>query len=388
MNAQLLCALIALAWSGAAGVVAIALLSLRRQRSLRTSLIAVAGVSVIAVVAGIIGAARMMFVSAHDFAVTLLVSGVAALVGLVVALVVAGHIMRDVGVLVDGAAQLAEDGADSPARTIAMPRTKELRLVGLELQRTSDRLTASRARERAAEAARRELVSWVSHDLRTPLAGIRAMAEALEDNVADDPARYHRQIRHEVDRMARMVDDLFELSRIQSGALSLQRARVGLSELVSDVVAGARPVAEARGVRLAGSLETPEAGVMLDADSARLGRVLANLVINAIRHTPSDGTVCITAVAEGSDAVFSVSDECGGIPADDLDRVFEPGWRAAAARSPQWEVESAAGIGAGAGLGLAIARGLVNAHGGALTVTNARNGCRFEARVPVNAPAG
>src|SRR6185295_13213785 len=106
------------------------------------------------------------------------------------------------------------------------PRTRELAEVSEELVRTGRRLTEAAARQRRLEASRRELIAWVSHDLRTPLAGLRAMVEALEDDVVDDPARYHRQIRREVDRLSRMVDDLFELSRIQSGALTLTLERV------------------------------------------------------------------------------------------------------------------------------------------------------------------
>ena len=118
---------------------------------------------------------------------------------------------------------------------------------------TSERLAESRAREARLEESRRELVSWVSHDLRTPLAGLRAMTEALEDGMAEDPARYHRQIRAEVDRMVRMVDDLFELSRIHAGMLRLEPEPLLLGDLVSEAIAGADPVARARNVRLGGT---------------------------------------------------------------------------------------------------------------------------------------
>src|SRR5262249_62398499 len=121
------------------------------------------------------------------------------------------------------------------------------------------RLAESRDRERALEASRRELVAWVSHDLRTPLAGLRAMSEALEDGVADDPALYYKQIHASVDRLAGMVDDLFELSRIQAGAISSAPEHVGLDDLVSDCLTALEPLARGRGVRLGGRSGRPGA---------------------------------------------------------------------------------------------------------------------------------
>ncbi len=172
-----------------------------------------------------------------------------------------------------------------------------------------------RLRERQMEASRRELVAWVSHDLRTPLAGLRAMAEALEDGVVGDPetvADYHRRIRMETDRMASLVDDLFELSRINAGALQLTLDSVSLGDVVSDAVASAAPVAAARGVRLVAA----DGGLANGAGSEpELSRVVANLLRNAIRHTPSDGTVTLTGGQDDSAGWVAVTDGCGGIPA-------------------------------------------------------------------------
>ncbi|WP_449065533.1 sensor histidine kinase [Planomonospora algeriensis] len=206
---------------------------------------------------------------------------------------------------------------------------------------------------------------------------MRAMAEALEDGVVSDPEtvnRYHAQIRLEVDRLSGMVDDLFELSRIHAGALRLSRRRIGLGDLVADALAGVEPLARAKGVRLAGSVDPV---VPVQADAGELSRALRNLVVNAIRHTPADGTVSVRATAEGGQARLSVTDCCGGIPAEDLPRVFDVAFRGEAARSPR-------GDGAGAGLGLAIARGIVEAHEGAIGVVNAGPGCRFEIRLPLS----
>ena len=199
---------------------------------------------------------------------------------------------------------------------------------------THERLAEARSRERALEASRRELVAWVSHDLRTPLAGLRAMAEALEDQVVIDPrevSQYHTQIRREVDRLTVMIDDLFELSRIHAGALRLSRRMVGLEDLVAEVVASAEPVARAKGVRLTGAAVR---GMPVFVDTAEMGRALRNLVTNAIRHTPSDGVVDVLAEVQSGMACVSVSDACGGIPPADLPRVFDVAFRGESARTP------------------------------------------------------
>jgi signal transduction histidine kinase len=218
-------------------------------------------------------------------------------------------------------------------------------------------------------------VAWVSHDLRTPLAGMRAMAEALEDGVVDDTEtarRYLNQIRLEVDRLSEMVDDLFELSRIHAGALRLSRSRIGLADLVADALAGAEPLARAKGVELRGQADEV---VPVEADAGALGRALRNLIGNAIRHTPADGSVWVRAGADGDHARLSVADGCGGIPEADLPRVFDIAFRGEAARTPTPE--------GGAGLGLAIARGIVEAHDGAVDVVNEGPGCRFDIRLPL-----
>jgi signal transduction histidine kinase len=236
---------------------------------------------------------------------------------------------------------------------------------------------SERERDREVEARRRELVAWMSHDLRTPLAGIRAMAEALGDSVAPDGSDYPARIRAETDRMSDMVGGLLALSRLQSGSLVLDRATVDLADLVSDAVASARPVAERRGV----SVEATASGsVLADVDASELGRALGNLVTNAVNHTPEHGVVHVrlSAVAEG--AAISVDDECGGIAPQQATRVFEPGWRAAGGRTP--------GEGVGAGLGLAVARGIARAHGGDVELTPAQgHGCRFLLTVPRKASA-
>jgi signal transduction histidine kinase len=249
-----------------------------------------------------------------------------------------------------------------------------------------DALAADRERaaERVAETSRRQLVAWVSHDLRTPLAGIRAMSEALEDAVVVDPTEisdYARRISAETTRLSMMVDDLFELSRINAGALALTFGPVSTEDLVAQAMETAAPAAQQRGIQLTAS-SAQQGWPTVQGSDPELIRVLRNLLINAIRHTPSDHTVEVIAGESADYAWLAVQDECGGIDPDDLPRVFDVAFRGAAARSPR---NVMAGNETGAGLGLAIARGLVQAHGGQITVRNHGPGCRFEVRLPVPA---
>ena len=346
--------LIAVGWSAAVGVVGSMIGWVTRRRSIGCLLALVAVVGITAVVAGVIGTARAMFLSQHDFGVVLLVCLVAGLVAIGFAAAAAAAVARSSRALADGVRRFAETG--SYAQDSNGPA--ELRELSSELVRTSAHLSDSRLREQRLETSRRELVSWVSHDLRTPLAGLRAMTEALEDGIAEDPDRYLRQMRGEVDRMVVMVDDLFELSRIHAGVLQLHKQPMALRDVVSEALAGADPVARAARVRITGDVEET---AMVIADAAGLRRVVMNLVMNAVRHTPPDGVITI----EGrrvtdhpeSRVELCVLDQCGGIPARDLERVFDVAWRGTAARTPQQPLS-----GPGAGLGLAIVKGLVEAH--------------------------
>ncbi|MBB3665655.1 MULTISPECIES: sensor histidine kinase [Prauserella salsuginis group] len=236
----------------------------------------------------------------------------------------------------------------------------------------------ARRRERAAEESRRELVAWISHDLRSPLSGIRAMAEALSDGVVSRPeevADYANRIGTESARLSGMVDDLFELSRITAGALHLTLAAVPLREVVEDALAAQGPVAHRKRIRV--HTDAAAWPVVLGSDT-ELGRVVRNLLSNAIRHTPQDGTVVVHAGVDEGRGVLAIDDACGGIAESDLPKVFDVAYRGTAARTPESGDQPA-----GAGLGLAIAKGLVEAHSGRIEVRNHGPGCRFEVRLPL-----
>jgi signal transduction histidine kinase len=319
---------------GAAGAV---LLWLLRGRSITAHVFTLVALAVAAVVASVVVVAQAMFLNGHDLRVVLITVAAAAMV----CLAVAGLFSH----------RLA-------ASAVWADRARE--------------------RERQIERGRRDLVAWVSHDLRTPLAGLRAMAEALEDGVVHDAetvGEYHRRIRVETDRMTRLVDDLFELSRINAGALRLTLSTVPLGEVVSDAVAVTAPIAQARGIRLVAA----ESGwPAVRASEPELSRVVANLLLNAVRYTPGDGTVSVTGGRDPDGPWLAVADTCGGIPEADLPRVFDVAFRGERARTPR----EANGEGAGGGLGLAIVRGLVEAHGGRVAVQNIPEGCRFVVHLP------
>jgi signal transduction histidine kinase len=375
MSPQVQVVLIAAGCAGAVGTLGIGVIWLLRRASLRMSLMAAGAITVLAVVAGTLGTANAMFISQHDLGVVVVVCVVAGLVAFGFSWLIGRQVEVGSRALRQAARSLGQEGSGFSAPN--GPMSAELAGLSRELAATAGKLQESRERERRIEQARRELVAWVSHDLRTPLAGLHAMAEALQDGIAADPARYHRQIHAEATRLCAMVEDLFELSRIHSGTLSLSPDLIEAGDLVSDMVASMEPLAQARGVRLAGHAARP---LLLQADARELSRALANLVANAIRHTPEHGSVLITAAAEPGEVLLTVADACGGIPEADLASVFEVAWRGTKARTP--------GADGGAGLGLAIVRGIVEAHQGRVSVVNAGEGCRFEIRLPAPAPGG
>ena len=250
-------------------------------------------------------------------------------------------------------------------------------LLGRSLARQTVWEREADERERAAEESRRQLLVWLSHDLRTPLAGVLAMTEALDDGVVtepDDVREYARRIGRETTRLAGMVDGLFEMSRIHAGALTLQREALPVDSIVREAVTSAAASAEAAGVNVHVDVATSTVW----GGRSELVRVLRNLLGNAIRHTPDSGTVTITAHLDGAEVRIRVDDECGGIPEDEIPEVFDLAYRGSVAR----EAGSSGAEPVGAGLGLTIALGLIEAHGGTIDVENQGPGCRFTVRLP------
>src|ERR1700722_3723393 len=356
----------------ASGMVGQRLLA-RRSIGLQVALVALVTVVTALAAVGVISFA--MF-DLSDRRVMLELMGIAGLAGLAVALVIGRSVTRASRRLLGAVREVGDSGIYTPPQ-VALP----VELAGLSqgISEAHDRLGRARAREQALEASRRELVAWVSHDLRTPLAGLRAMAEALEDQVVTDPRevrRYHSQIRQETDRLAGMIDDLFQLSKIHAGALRLMPRLVGLEDLIAEVAASAEPVARAKGVRLTGGAAS---GMAVLIDPAEFGRAIRNLVTNPLQHTRPDGSIQVLGEIRSGLACVSVADECGGIPPGALPRVFDVAFRGESARTPDPS--------GGAGLGLSIARGIVEAHSGQISVRNTGPGCQFTVSLPLARPA-
>lgn len=376
---------------GLLGLVAFRLL---HRRTLRLAVILTALVPVLAVAVSVLLNVRAMFLSAHDSVVILIALGWATVIAAVMTVMVSRLVDRGSHALREGLREL--DGAtDEPQAPSASHDTSEARsesaagtagrsvppaelaTLVAELDTIRQRLIASRSRERALETSRRELVTFMSHDLRTPLTGLRALAEALDDGVIDDVPAAMVRIRSYVDRMASLVDDLFELSRVTSGGAARPRTLVSLAEIAMDVVAETGDLARSREVDLKLELASVDDRLPVLGDGDELARAMSNLVVNAVRHTGSGGVVQVMG-GRGPDGRVrvAVTDGCGGIPPTDLPYVFDVGWRGSPERTPD---------DGGAGLGLAIARGVAESHSGQIMVRNVDGGCRFELALPTAA---
>jgi len=289
--------------------------------------------------------------------------------GTIIAVGLAGHL----NALREAARSVAEGRFDT---RVEVPSGDELSELANAFNRMSAELGTSFARERAVEQGRRDLVAAISHDLRTPMASIRAMLEAIEDGVVSDPAtvhQYHVAMREQVNRLNRLIDDLFELSRFDSGSLEPRVSAVDLNELVAETVDSLRPSAEQKGVDL---LVDPAAGSSsASADADQVQRVLANLVHNAIRHTPQGGSIHVGVHPNQREWAVVVEDSGEGIVDVDIDHIFDRFYRGEKARTHTND--------AGAGLGLAIAKAIIEAHKGRIWAENARPaGAKFTFTLP------
>lgn len=228
------------------------------------------------------------------------------------------------------------------------------------------RLAMEERARREVEAMRRQLVAAASHDLRTPLASLRLLVESIDDGVAtgETRERYLQEIRTHVGVLSGLIDDLFELSRIEAGDISWTMRQVELRELIDETVAAMRASAAERGVQV--DTDLPAEALLAQANAEKVQRVLFNLIQNAIRHTPADGSVTVRARPHGNSVEIEVDDDGEGIPPGSADRVFEPFYRGNPARTDE-----------GAGLGLAIAKAIVEAHGGEIWLEPQRPGTRI-----------
>ncbi len=343
--------------------------------SVRQGLATVSFVGAAVALANLAVLSAVMFVDGHDATVVAVFLIYSAGAGVGAALALAGAQTRALDRLSATAQRLAT--GDLEARVGPLDAGTELDALGRAVDDMADQLARAAARERELEARRRDLVTAVSHDLRTPLARLRAMTEAIDDRVVDDTEtfrRYAAEMRRSVDQLVGLVDDLFELAQVEAGAIEAESKRARVVDVVRSAVAAVQPLADDK--RLA--LELTLDGAADTRCSPHLVRVLQTLLSNAVRHTPADGTIRIEAGHSDAGLEMRVDDTGDGIAADDLPMIFEPFYRADPARS-----------GPGSGLGLTLARRMVEAMGGHLEAVNLTPcGARFSVTLPASAAAG
>ena len=338
------------------------------RRPLRHRFAAAAAVAVGLILATVLIAAELMFVSNHDALVIAAIALAAALVSLRAASVASADVVEEVRSVRD---VLQAVGAGERDLRVHASSATELAQLADAANSMISKLAEEEGRRDAADTARRNLVAAISHDLRTPIAALRLMGDAIEDGLVDEETRrtYISRMRTHVAALGSMIDDLFELSRLEAGDLQWSIERVEVAELVDEAVAAMQLEAEAKGVVVAAA--RVDRGLAARADPEKLQRVLFNLIQNAIRHTPADGSVTVRAEPVGEWVEIEVADTGQGIPPAERERVFDSFVRGERARS-----------GRGAGLGLAISRAIVEAHRGRIWFDDSDVGTRVRFVIP------
>ena len=308
--------------------------------TVRLQLVGLALLAVVLPLGAVLLSGWVMFHMGDDVKI-LAVAAASASAAVIAALLLARSIATGIDRLRDSSATLA--AGDLGARAVERGPAELV-----ELARSFNEMAEDLAR---IFDARRELVAWASHDLRTPIASLQAMLEAIEDGIAG-PERYLAAMHEQVRILARLVDDLFELARIDAGALTLELRNAELAGLIESCVRGLEAEAHARHVRMEARVQN---GSWARCEPEKVERVLYNLLTNALHHTPSDGSVAVLVSPRPDEVEVTVEDTGNGISPEAASRMFDRFWREDRARTSGE---------AGAGLGLAIARGLVEAHGG------------------------
>jgi len=344
-------------------------------KTLRARITAVLVTGAAVILVNVLFASLAMFVSHHDLVFLVIVSLYATAVSIIVGAVLAATLADSLRAVSNAAKTLA---AGDLTTRVPLPDTgaaDETYALAVSFNTMAMQLESASAQHAEDEEARRALIAAVSHDLRTPLAATRAMIEAITDGVVTDPetvARFHATMGREIRTLSALIEDLFELSRLEAGQLALSLAPAAVSDLIAEVVEGLTAQAAARDVRLVAMVDHTVGSVEIDRPAVR--RVLTNLVQNALRHTPADGTIDVSAHPTPEGVRVDVADTGEGITAADLPHIFERFYRGEKSRNRET---------GGAGLGLAIARGFIEAHGGRIWVeSDAGHGCRFSFTLP------
>lgn len=304
--------------------------------------------------------ARLMFINQHDLALGSLLLIFAGSISVAYGYFLSTAITQALNKLVQGAEQLSQ--GDFSTR-VPVDGQDEIAHLANTFNNMAGQLEQAVEAERSLDEARRNLVAWASHDLRTPLTSLRVMIDSLADGVVDDPItiqRYINQSQNEIGRMSKLIDDLFELAQLDAGHLDLDFEWITLSDLISDTLESFAARAETRSVTLAGSV-APEVDPVWGAPD-KLSRILDNLVSNALRYTPKGETIQLKAEAIEKATIVTVMNTGSEIHPKDLPHIFDRFYRGEKSRARDQEDSG------GVGLGLAIVKGLVEAHGGEISV--------------------
>ncbi len=347
---------------------------LERITSLRWTLLVNIAFLVMLIFLNVWLTAQLMFISYHDFILTIALLLFAGLVSALCMFFIANVWIDRIYDLGQAAQQLATGNLQT---RLAVRGQDEISQLTTAFNQMIDGLEMLDAQKRQLEQTRRDLVAWVSHDLRTPLAAIRAMNEAILDGVVTDHAtvrRYIENVQGELFHLSKMIDDLFELAKLDTGNFTIKREPASLRDLISDTLGSLSAKATQAGVQLSGELEPGLDIIHMAPD--KMQRVLYNLLDNALRHTPVGGQVCIKARQIEQAVQVTVHNSGSVIPPEDLNKVFESFYRGEPSRAQDGKYR-------GTGLGLAIVRGFIEAHHGQITVeSDMTNGTTFTFTIP------
>ena len=315
--------------------------------------------------------ARLMFASQHDLLLATVLLVFAGGMAMALGYFLSSTMTDRMHLLKQAAEKLAQGNLDT---RVSVSGRDEVATLAESFNQMASQLQTANEKQRELERLRSDLIAWVSHDLQTPLASIRAILEALYDNMVEDPAtvkRYLNTAQRDVRSLSVLIDDLFQMAQLDAGGIPLEKENASLADLISDTLESFSALASQQGLTLEGSAEADVDPVLMDTQ--RIGRVLNNLIGNALRHTSAGGQVEVCARRAGSGVEVTVRDSGEGIRPEDLPKVFESFYRGEKSRS------RATG---GAGLGLAIARGIVRAHGGEIHVQSQPGDTRFIFTLP------
>ncbi|MDX2139601.1 MAG: HAMP domain-containing sensor histidine kinase [Chloroflexota bacterium] len=341
----------------------------QRFSSLRWTILTTVVVMVALVLINVFFTARLMFIREQDvitITALLIFGGVVAVIS---ALFISSTLIERIQALGDASERVARGELDT---RLTVTGNDELAQLGHMFNRMATELAALDQKQRQLEQTRRDLVAWASHDLRSPLAALWAMNEAIMDGVVTDAAtqaQYRRQMQREIEHMGRLIDDLFDLAQLDTHELPLQRKPTDMGMLIEEAVEGTQARAREAGLTLTHAVENGLPLVSVAPD--KMARVLYNLLDNALHHTPNGGCISVSAAQAQGGVLIRVHNTGSKIAAADLPRVFERFYRGEAARAQRRDGQRSAG------LGLAIARGFVEAHGGRITVESGDDGTAF-----------